>query len=72
MEQNNCCKMAQFAKKYKYFYCTTGLISFCHTIMFGDQCEQIGRFLKVLGKKIIAKVAQIFGNLFGRFKKHHF
>ena len=32
------------------------------------QCDLIGPFLKVLGKKILKKVAQIFGDVMGCLK----
>ena len=36
------------------------------------QCDQIGLFLKDLAKNFLTKVAQIFGNFWGYFEKHHF
>ena len=35
------------------------------------QCNQIGRFLKVLGEKFSHKVAQMRGDFLGYFEKHH-
>ena len=36
------------------------------------QRDQIGQFFKVSAITFIAKVAQIFGKLFGHFENHHF
>ena len=36
------------------------------------QSDQIGQFLKVLGKKCHTKVAQVFSDLGGYFEKRHF
>ena len=33
-----------------------------------DQCDQIGRFFKVLGDKYLSKVAQMFGDFWGILK----
>ena len=37
-----------------------------------DQCDQIGRFLIVLGDKFFWKVAQISLHFWGYFKNNHF
>ena len=36
-----------------------------------NQCDQIGRFLKLLVANCLTKVAQIFGNFLGYCKKHY-
>ena len=38
-----------------------------------EQCDQIGQFQKVLGKKFLTKVAhpQIFGDFLGFLDRHH-
>ena len=36
-----------------------------------DQCDQIGRFWKLLVTKFLSKVAQIIGNFLGYFEKSH-
>ena len=35
------------------------------------QCDQRGRYLKVLGNKLCYQSSQIFGKLFGLIEKHH-
>ena len=44
----------------------TGLV-----VMGRDQCDQIGRFLKVLGVNFITKVDQIFGDFLSFFEEGH-
>ena len=41
-------------------------------IMFHNQCDQIGRFLKLLATKFLSKEAQIIGNFLGYFEIPHF
>ena len=41
------------------------------TYMGAGECDQIGRFLKVLDNKILTKVAQIISNFLGCFEKPH-
>ena len=40
--------------------------------LFLNQCDQIGRFLKVLGNKLSSKVNQIFYDFLGYFDTNHF
>ena len=42
------------------------------SISFPEQCDQIGRFLKVLGDNVLAKVAQIFGDFLCYFERLQF
>ena len=37
-----------------------------------NQCDQIGRFLEFIAKKIVTKVAQMFGDFLGNSENHCF
>ena len=40
-------------------------------IIVDEQCDQIGRFLKFLAAKFLAKEARMIGNFLGYFEKYH-